>query len=58
MSKSISKRDKIVKNNLSGWDKAMQMPKRALHVLKAALTHALAMKEVGEPWPGDSATRN
>lgn len=54
MSKSI----KNVKNNLSGWDKAIADAERGIARLKAALSHALAMKKAGEPWPGDSATHN
>lgn len=49
---------KIVKLNLSGWDKMIADLERRLGLLKAALSHAKEMKEAGEPWPGDSATRN
>jgi len=58
MSKSLSKQDKIVKLKLSGWDKMIADLERRLNRLKAALSHAKEMKEAGEPWPGDSATRN
>jgi len=47
------KRDKSVKHNLSGWDKAIAGAKKGIARLKAALEHAVAMKEAGEPWPGE-----
>jgi hypothetical protein len=55
---SISKRDKCVKENLSGWDKAIADAERGIARLKAALSHSIAMKKAGEPWPGDQATHN
>ncbi len=58
MSRSLSKQDKIVKLNLSGWDKMIVDLERRLNRLKAALSHAKEMKEAGEPWPAESATRN
>ena len=57
MAKTISNKDKIVKNKLSGWDKAIADAERGIARLKAALAHALEMKKAREPWPGDSATR-
>jgi len=56
--KSISKQDKDVKQHLSGWDKAIADLERHLARIKAALGHAKEMKETGEPWPGQPATRN
>ncbi len=52
MARSLSKRDKIVKGNLSGWDKAIEDAKKGIARLQAALDHAKAMKKAGEPWPG------
>jgi len=56
MTRTISKQDKNVKRNLSGWDKAIAGAKRGIARLRAALAHAEEMKAVGEPWPG-SVTR-
>ncbi len=58
MSRSLSKQDKIVKLDLSGWDKMIADLERRLGRLKAALSHAKEMKEAGEPWPGQSLTHN
>jgi hypothetical protein len=58
MSDRISKQDKNVKEKLSGWDKAIADLERHLARIKAALGHAREMKAAGEPWPGQSATRN
>ena len=57
MPKSLSKRDKIVKDNLSNWDKAIADAKRGIERLKAVIQDCSAKKAAGEPWPG-SATRN
>jgi hypothetical protein len=54
MSKSISKQDKPVKENLSGWDKAIVDLERHLVRIKAALSHAKERRAAGEPWPGTS----
>jgi hypothetical protein len=56
MRKTISKRDKHVKRNVSGWDKAIVGLEKRLSRLKAILAHAREMKATNEPWPGDSAT--
>jgi hypothetical protein len=52
MRHNISKRDKNVKNNLSGWDNAIADATKGIARLKAALSHAKEMKAAGEPWPG------
>ena len=48
----LSKRDSYVKNNLSGWDKAIQDAEKGIARLKAAIEDCLAKKAAGEPWPG------
>lgn len=58
MPKSLSKRDKSVKENLSNWDKAIADAKRGITRLQAAIQDCTAKKAAGEPWPGDSATQN
>ena len=58
MPKTISKRDKIVKNNLSGWDNAIADAKKGIARLQAALDDCLAKKAAGEPWPGASERQN
>ena len=54
----MGKRDKIVKNNLSEWDKAIADAKKGIARLKAALDDCLAKKAAGEPWPGASERQN
>jgi hypothetical protein len=55
MPKILSKRDSHVKNNLSGWDKAIADAKRGIARLKAAIEDCEAKKAAGEPWPGERA---
>lgn len=65
MPRIISKRDNSVKNNLSGWDKAIADAKNGIARLKTAIEDCKAKKASGEPWPGaqfadqsrESATR-
>ena len=57
MSKTTRNRDKKVKDNLSGWDKAIADAEKGIARLRAALAHALEMKRSGEPWPEDSKPR-
>jgi len=54
MPANLSKRDKYVKRNLSGWDKAIADAKKGIAKLQAALAHSLDMKKAGEPWPGSN----
>jgi hypothetical protein len=62
MSRTISKRDIEVKDNLSGWDKAIADAKKGILRLRIAIEDCEAKKAVGEPWPGtreeNVATRN
>lgn len=62
MPRTISKRDTIVNDNLSSWDKAIADAKRGIARLEAVIQDCLAKKAAGEPWPGteetQSATRN
>ena len=55
MVNSLSKRDKLVKDNLSGWDKAISDAKKGIARLKIAVADCEAKKAAGEPWPGTSA---
>ena len=52
MRKTISKRDKLSRTNLSGWDKAIEDGKKGIARLKAAIADCKAKKAAGEPWPG------
>ena len=56
MSNSVSKRDKFVKEKLSGWDKAIADAKKGITRMQAALEHAKEMKAAGEPWPGTQSS--
>jgi hypothetical protein len=54
MSKTISKRDNVVKENLSGWDKLIADAKKSIARLKIAVEDGEAKKAAGVPWPGNS----
>jgi hypothetical protein len=57
MAKIISKKDRLSRQNLSGWDKASEDAKKGIERLKAVISHCEEMKATGEPWPGESETR-
>jgi hypothetical protein len=58
MPKTISNRDNNVKENLSGWDKAIEDARKGIARLQAAIEDCLAKKAAGEPWPGASERQN
>jgi hypothetical protein len=53
MRTTISKRDNVVKENLSGWDKAIEDAQKGIRRLKIAIEDCQAKKKAGEPWPGN-----
>jgi hypothetical protein len=46
------RQNKIVKNNLSGWDGAISFTKEKIKKLEAAIEGFKAAKKRGDPWPG------
>jgi predicted nucleic acid-binding Zn-ribbon protein len=52
MSATISKRDNVVKKNLSKWDTAIEDAKKGIRRLEIAIEDCRAKKAAGEPWPG------
>lgn len=57
MGRIISKRDKTVKDKLSGWDKAIADAKKGIARLQTAIEDCEAKKASGEPWPSNSDTK-
>jgi len=50
------RQNKIVKNNLSGWDKAIEDAKKGIRRLEIAIDDCRAKKAAGEPWPGTQSS--
>jgi len=55
MRNKLSKRESVVKKNLSGWDKAIEDAKKGIARLRAAIEDCEQKKASGEPWPGTQA---